>query len=74
MIPLYIVLYLVVGLIVKWLCERYEKEEIDTGDLFIIFFWPILIFFFSLGFLLNYLDNISEINLYIRIRKFFRGF
>jgi len=78
MIPLYIVLYLVVGLIVKWLMQRWEGEEYSDGRNLMFLIWPFIIaLILTLG-PLFYVDNWVSRNgppkIYTRIRKFFRGF
>lgn len=72
MIPLYIVLYLVVGLIVKWLMERYIGLPFDNGfSTIAILIWPVvsLLCVFVIAF--HYTNEKAS---YTRIRKFFRGF
>lgn len=75
MIPLYIVLYLVVGLIVKWLMERNKGELSFDNSLLTILFYPIIPLVFMFICIVVIFDEIIEAaTIYKRIRKFFRGF
>lgn len=75
MIPLYIVLYLVVGLIVKWLMERNNGELSFDNSLLTILFYPIIpIVFIFICIVVVFDEIIEKATFYTRIRKFFRGF
>ena len=72
MIHLYIVLYLVVGLIVKWRVEKTFEFEIDFHRaVMVMVCWPL---FLGTDIYLEIKWYLKKDNAYTRIRKFFRGF
>lgn len=74
MIFLYIILYLVVGLVVKWLFERSDGCEFRDGSLAFIVFWPTIFALFPLYYAYQWVIENGLPKPYIKIRKFFRGF